>query len=181
VARRQLTGVLLVGGASIRFGSPKALAELDGETLAERAWRVLGEACDERLAVGKGDENLPFPVVADGGPERAAMHGVIAGLHAARNDVVVALPVDCPLVTPDVLQELGEACRDAAVTQSGPLPGAYATSALPVLERHAARGQFALKRALADLDVVRFEVDSALLVNVNTPGDLRLCRRRLVS
>ena len=44
-----LTGVLLVGGASTRFGSPKALARFRGETLAERAWRTLGEACDERL------------------------------------------------------------------------------------------------------------------------------------
>jgi molybdopterin-guanine dinucleotide biosynthesis protein A len=139
---------------------------------------VLGDACDERLAVGKGDEDLPFPVVADGGVERAAMHGVIAGLHAARHDVVVALPVDCPLVTPDVLQALGDACRGAAITQSGPLPGAYRKSVLPVLERHAARGQFALKRALAELDVERFQVDSALLVNVNTQDDLQLCRRR---
>jgi molybdopterin-guanine dinucleotide biosynthesis protein A len=177
VARRELTGVLLVGGASARFGSPKALAELDGETLAERAWRVLGEACDERFAVGKGDEDLPFPVLADGGLERAAMHGVIAGLRAARYDVVVALPVDCPFVTAEVLQTLGGACREAAVTQTGPLPGAYDKSALPVLERHAARGQFALKRALEELDVARFEVDSALLLNVNTPDELQLCRR----
>jgi hypothetical protein len=53
VARPRLTGILLVGGASTRFGSPKALATFHGETLAERAWRLLGEACDERLAVGK--------------------------------------------------------------------------------------------------------------------------------
>jgi len=43
----------LVGGASRRFGSPKALAVFRGETLAEGAWRVLGEACDELIAVGK--------------------------------------------------------------------------------------------------------------------------------
>src|SRR5439155_19276943 len=54
VARQRLTGVLLVGGASSRFGSPKALAQF--ETLAERAWRVLGEACEERIAVGKAGD-----------------------------------------------------------------------------------------------------------------------------
>ena len=68
VADRALTGVLLVGGASTRFGSPKALAQFDGETLAERAWRLLGEACDERIAVGKRADGLelPFELLDDG-------------------------------------------------------------------------------------------------------------------
>ena len=39
-----LTGVLLVGGASERFGSPKALARFRGETLAARGHRLLSEA-----------------------------------------------------------------------------------------------------------------------------------------
>ena len=70
----RLTGILLVGGASTRFGSPKALALYDGETLADRAWRVLGEACDERIAVGKGGDEGEVAVpgcFADGVEERA--------------------------------------------------------------------------------------------------------------
>ena len=53
--------MLLVGGASERFGSPKALARLGGETLAERAWRLLGDACSERIAVGKRADGLDLP------------------------------------------------------------------------------------------------------------------------
>ena len=47
---------------------------LEGETLAERAWRVLGEACEERIAVGKAADGLelPFPVVDDGTRVRGA-------------------------------------------------------------------------------------------------------------
>src|SRR5262249_29340487 len=99
VARAGLTGVLLVGGASSRFGSPKALARVGGETLAERSWRILGEACEHRVAVGKGDEELPFPVVPDGVAERAAIHGLVAGLRAAPTDLCVVLPVDMPAMT----------------------------------------------------------------------------------
>jgi molybdenum cofactor guanylyltransferase len=170
VADRELTGVLLVGGASTRFGSPKALARIGDETLAERAWRVLGEVCGERIAVGKGDEEFPFPVVADGVEERAAIHGLVAGLRAARTDVCVVLPVDVPYITAEALRSLAAACRDAAVTQTGPLPGAYRKSALPVLES----GELSIHRAIADIDVAVVELDEALLVNVNTPDDVRL-------
>jgi molybdopterin-guanine dinucleotide biosynthesis protein A len=164
----RLTGLLLVGGASRRFGSPKALAVLDGETLAERAWRVLGEACEERIAVGKGDEELPFPVLADGVAERAAIHGLVAGLRAAPTDLCVVLPVDMPWMTADALLCLAAACRDAAVPQTGPLPGAYRKRALSALSR----GELSIGRAIEDLDVAVVELDEGLLVNVNTPGDV---------
>jgi molybdenum cofactor guanylyltransferase len=168
VARPDLTGILLVGGASSRFGSSKALARLGGETLAERGWRTLGEACGHRLAVGKGEEELPFPVLADGVPGRAAIHGLAAGLRAAPTELCVVLPVDCPCMTAAALLGLAAACRDAAVPQTGPLPGAYRRSALPALEA----GELSIRRALEGLDVAVVELDPALLVNVNTPDDL---------
>jgi molybdopterin-guanine dinucleotide biosynthesis protein A len=171
VADRPLTGVVLVGGASTRFGSPKALAHVDGETFVDRARRVLGEACAEVLVVGKAGE-LPFDVVDDGADVRAPIAGVVAGLRAAAHDITVFLPVDCPRVTADVVRALGAACRDAAVPRTGPLPGAWAKTALPVLERRLAHGPLALYRAYDELDVVELDLDPSLLVDVDTPTDL---------
>jgi len=175
------TGVLLVGGLSRRFGSVKALAPLGEETLAERAWRILGEAFPERLAVGKEVDQIwmPFPLLDDGVTVRAPIAGVIAGLKAAQTEVAVFLPVDCPLVTADVLRSLAEACVDAAVPETGPLPGAYARSALPVLERRLERGELALHEALGELDVRTVALDSELLANVNTERDLDRLRARV--
>ena len=117
--------MLLVGGASTRFGSPKALAMFDGQTLAERAWRLLGETCDERLAVGKHADalELPFELLDDGTDVRAPIAGVVAGLRAATYDVAVVIPVDVPLLTAAAVRELAAACRDVAMSPSGPLPG----------------------------------------------------------
>jgi molybdenum cofactor guanylyltransferase len=170
VARPGLTGVLLVGGASTRFGSPKALARLGGETLAERGWRTLGESCEHRLAVGKAVEllALPFPVLDDGCDVQAPIVGLIAGLEAAPTELCVVLPVDCPRVTPALLLELADACRDVARPQRGPLPGAYRRTALAALRS----GELAIHRAIAGLDVAVLDVDPELLVNVNTPGEL---------
>lgn len=170
----EATGVLLIGGMSRRFGSVKALAPLGSEMLAERAWRVLGEAFSERLAVGKDADQLglPFPMLDDGIAVRAPIAGVVAGLRAAPTEVAVFLPVDCPLMTPEALRALAEQCADAAVPETGPLPGAYAKSALPILEQRLADDQLELHEALAELDVNTVELDSELLANVNTERDL---------
>jgi molybdopterin-guanine dinucleotide biosynthesis protein A len=170
---RGVTGILLVGGASSRFGSPKAFARMGGGTLAERAWQALAW-CDERLALGKvGDAlALPFPLHDDGSDVRAPIAGIVAGLRLARNDVCVVLPVDCPRVTPALLGSLAAACLDAAVPQTGPLPGAYRRSALPTLERRLRAGELSLRAALAELDVRTLELDPALLADVDTPADL---------
>jgi molybdopterin-guanine dinucleotide biosynthesis protein A len=160
-----VTGVLLVGGASARFGSPKPLALFDGELLALRGWRALGDAFPYRLAVGKGDLDLPFDVLVEPAEPRAPIAGVIAGLQASETDVVVFLPVDCPLVTPALLRELGEA---RAVTQTGPLPGAYSKADLPELERRVAAESYSLR----GLNRRVVEADPRLLVNANTPAEL---------
>ena len=168
------TGILLVGGLSRRFGSVKALAPLGPETLAERGWRVLGDAFVERLAVGKEADQLglPFPVLDDGVTVRAPIAGVVAGLRAAPTEIAVFLPVDAPLMTPEALRSLAEACADAAVPESGPLPGAYAKSALRVLEPRLEAGDLALHEALSELDVNRVDLEPELLINVNTERDL---------
>ena len=169
-----MTGVLLVGGASTRFGSPKPLASFGGETLAERAWRILGAAFPQRLAVGKGDLELPFDVVVEAREPQAPIAGVVAGLRAAPTAAAVFLPVDCPLVTPELLRELGEA---HAVTQTGPLPGAYARSDLPELERRLGAGDFTLRGV--NPRVVR--ADPRLLANANTPAELSALERDLAA
>jgi molybdopterin-guanine dinucleotide biosynthesis protein A len=174
VATGGLTGILLVGGASRRFGSPKALAELDGETLAARAWRTLAAVCDERLAVGKQADGLalPFDLLDDGSEVRAPLAGLVAGLRAASHELSVVLPVDVPLIRPEQLRELADNCLDAAVPQTGPLPGVYRKSALPVLEARLAGGELAIRDALGKLDVRMVELDPQALVNVNDRSDL---------
>ena len=165
MADRGLTGILLVGGASRRFGSPKALARFEGETLAERAWSLLGEVCEQRIAVGRSD-GLPFPALEDEGTGPVA--AIAAGLGKATHEVAVVVPVDMPLLTPGALRLLARACREAAVAQAGPLPCAVARRALPAFET----GERRLRTVLDGLETAHVEVDDELLANVNSPADL---------
>jgi molybdopterin-guanine dinucleotide biosynthesis protein A len=164
VADPGLTGILLAGGSSSRFGSPKELVQFEGETLADRAWRLLEEVCDERLAVGSGGLSDPGT-----GPVAA----IAAGLRAATHELAVVIPVDMPLLTADALRLLVEACRDASVAQAGPLPCVVARHALPAFET----GERRLRSVLAGLDTAHIELDAQLLANVNTPADLETLAR----
>jgi molybdopterin-guanine dinucleotide biosynthesis protein A len=159
MADRGLTGLLLAGGSSTRFGSPKEVAEYEGETLADRAWRLLGEACDERLVVGRGG-------LAD--PGTGPVAAIAVGLRAAAHELAVVVPVDMPLLTPEALRQLADACREAAVAQAGPLPCAVTRRALPAFET----GERRLRTVLDGLDTARVELEERWLANVNTPSDL---------
>ena len=165
MADQRLSGILLVGGSSSRFGSSKALAELEGETLAERAWRLLGDACEERIAVGRA-EGLPFRALEDEGTGPVA--AIASGLRVAQHDVAVVIPVDMPLLTPEALGLLAGACRDAAVAQAGPLPCAVARRTLPAFET----GERRLRTVLDGLDTAHVVLEERLLLNVNSRADL---------
>jgi molybdopterin-guanine dinucleotide biosynthesis protein A len=134
------------------------------------------------IAVGKAGDALPlpFPVLDDGSDERAAIVGVTAGLRLADAEVCVVLPTDMPFVTAELLGSLATAVGeedDAAVVQTGPLPGAFRTqSVLPVLERRIASGDLKLQDALAELETRVVASDPDLLRNINTPDDLRSTR-----
>ena len=171
-----MTGALLVGGASRRFGSPKALARLDGEPLAERAHRLLRATFANVIAVGKAGDALPLPfeVLDDGSETRAALVGIAAALRLAPDEVVVCLPTDMPFVPAELLTALAEAVEgaDAATTQTGPLPAALRRSLSPLFERRIAAGDLAVHRALAEADVRVVHADPEVLRNVNTVDDL---------
>jgi GNAT superfamily N-acetyltransferase len=119
----------------------------------------------------------------DGSEVRAPIAGLVAGLLAAQHELAVAVPVDVPLLAAADLRGLADSCAgaDAAFPPSGPLPGAYRRSALPVLERALAEGRLALREAARELDVRPVALPPERLANVNEPADLdRLERPEIV-
>jgi molybdopterin-guanine dinucleotide biosynthesis protein A len=80
-----------------------------------------------------------------------------------------------PSITGEALRSLASACvADAAVPQTGPLPGAYRRRTLQVLARWLRAGERALRAALDELDLRVVEIDPAVLANVNHREDLLL-------
>lgn len=145
----RLVGGLLVGGASVRFGRPKALELLDGRSFAGRAARALRGVADEVVLLGEGpvpDELAGLERLSDIGGLRGPLAGVLAAL-AARADVAwLVAACDQPHLTVALLDWLvaHRAPERIAVlprlSPGGiePFPAVYEPGSRAVLERLAA-------------------------------------------
>lgn len=107
----RVAGLVLAAGEGSRFGRPKALVELDGERLVDRAVRVLREGGCEPVYVVSGAATVQVPgattVVNDDWATGMAssLRAGFAALPASADAVVISL-VDQPGIGSDVVTRL---------------------------------------------------------------------------
>jgi molybdenum cofactor guanylyltransferase len=181
----RIAGLVLAGGQSSRFGSNKALALINGETLAARMLRLLSVHCGQ-VALSATEQLLgpDTPTLADpSGAPAGPLAGVLAGLRWAKSigaEWLVTAPCDAPLLPEDFLARLVEAAESAgaraAVIASSdgvhPLSAAWRVALLPALETALAKGHPPVHAFLEDLGAVKLQVADEHLLNINTPSDL---------
>lgn len=121
-------GILLAGGLSRRFGSPKAFAKIEGELFYERAYQALAAVCDHVVIVTR-QEFLPLfpveldcmadlPIVAGKGP----LAGIYSGMAVRSADRYMVLACDMPFIGPNealALMKLSDDSMDVAAVQTG--------------------------------------------------------------
>jgi nicotine blue oxidoreductase len=117
-----VSGLLLAAGAGRRMGGPKALVELDGETLVQRGVRLLADGgCSPVVVVVGAAAEQVRPLCAGAQVVEAADWGtgmaasLRAGLAAASGDACVVALVDQPGVLPAAVARLRAAHSGGAV------------------------------------------------------------------
>ena len=169
----RVLGLVLAGGRSSRFGSDKALAELDGETLLDRATSQLRTWCNEVRIAGR-ERGLPDWPRAGMGP----LAGIAAGLrHAQAHGFasVLSCGVDSVELPGDLLATLSPA---PAYFASQPVIGHWPVNALgtleDILEGDGRHSMLAFAHAIGAREV---QTD-AKPANINTPADLAAAEKR---
>lgn len=189
-------GVLLAGGASTRYGSPKALAQVAGMRIADRALGALRDAVPEPVVAVTNDPALgtalDVPTRADRVAGQGPLGGILTALHwAAEEDRLGAVCVSCdmPFLSPDLLRRIvalaDRGAWDVVAPESGgprgiePLHAWYGPRCLPAVEAALARqdrrvvafhGQVRVHRLPLE-EVRRYGHPDVLFMNVNTPAD----------
>ena len=170
-------GLLLTGGASSRMGVPKATLERDGETLANRAARLLQVVCDPVVEIGPGYTALTR--VPEDPPGRGPLAALVAGADALGcAGPVVLLACDLPFVTEALLARLaGWPGSDSVVPvdRDGvlqPVCARYSPDALDHARELLGAGERSFRALLRGPGVTRLDdVDERELVDVDTPAE----------
>ncbi len=109
-----MAGLLLAAGQGSRLGRPKALVEVGGQTLVERAVAVLRGGGTDPVVVVTGAAPVSLPgVMTVHNPDwhtgmGSSLRAGLATLPAGHGAAVIAL-VDQPLIGPEVVSRLIEA------------------------------------------------------------------------
>lgn len=104
-----LTGAVLCGGKSARMGCDKALLELSGRSLIERAVAVLEPLSSRVLLACGSSERYPdmgLPLVLDQRRNGGPLAGLEAALAATSTPWLAVLACDMPGVSPVLFEEL---------------------------------------------------------------------------
>lgn len=101
-----LTGVVLCGGRSRRFGTNKAFAAYEGEHFLERILAVMRRVFRQVLIVANEPERFDgfsAPVVRDILSYQGPAGGIVTALHHVRTPGIFVVACDMPLLTDAVI------------------------------------------------------------------------------
>jgi molybdopterin-guanine dinucleotide biosynthesis protein A len=115
VNHARVTGIVLAGGRSTRFGEDKLVAEVGGRPLLHLAIDVVATVVDEVVVVVGADAPAPLlpaglrvPVVVarDAVADQGPLTGLAAGLAVASHSLALLVGGDQPALQPVLLREL---------------------------------------------------------------------------
>ena len=172
-----ILGVVLAGGQSSRFGSDKALAQLDGRPLIELAVESLAQWCGHVVIVGR--ESGPAPCLPDWPrPGMGPLGGLAAALRFAEDEGYAAV-LSCGVDSPGLPDDLPALLSPApAYFADQPVIGLWPSSSAGVIaEILEGNGRHSM-RAFAEAMQARAIAPPSPLANVNQPADLAALKVR---
>jgi len=182
------SAVILAGGKSSRMGRDKAWLIIEGQPLLARQIQTVRETGASEVFISGRDgvdyAEFGCPVLHDGFLDSGPLAGIERALAVCANPLLLALAVDMPCITSDVLRMLRVHCSQecGVVPRCGgiiePVAAFYPKAALPMvtdLLRQNLNSVKEFSRNCARLGLARFidlpKHEAALFANWNSPED----------
>ncbi|HIW31926.1 MAG TPA: molybdenum cofactor guanylyltransferase [Candidatus Paenibacillus intestinavium] len=186
-------GILLTGGRSVRFGSPKAFAVNEqGHYFYEQSYQALAAVCDSVVIVTSKELFPRFPASLHVITDLSAFQGMgpLAGIYSGmlelQADRYVVLPCDMPFINKDVLSYIVEAAVDTMICavqikeQKHPLVSCWHRAMLVPLYGALVQNQYSVLKLIDTVKATWLDgemfVDNACHIfrNINRPDQMKV-------
>jgi molybdopterin-guanine dinucleotide biosynthesis protein A len=157
----EVTGVVLSGGRSSRFGQDKGLYPFNGKPLVLHALEILAPVCRE-LMISTNDAasyaGFGYECIADISPNAGPLAGIQSALTHAPTEVVAIISCDTPHIPSALYARLIQSIRNYDVvmpTHSGfieTMTAVYAKKCLPEIEAAIKSKRFRILDAIESMD-----------------------------
>jgi molybdopterin-guanine dinucleotide biosynthesis protein A len=186
---KDIAGIILAGGKSLRYGQNKALVKMNDIPLIERVIGVMRPLFENLIIITNTPHEyhyLQLPMYEDLISGLGPVGGVYTGLEAMSNESGFFVACDMPFLQRDLIRYMVEIKGDfdAVVPRVDwkiePLHAIYARSCLPAIKKLIDEGSYQIIRFFDKLKVRYVEkeeirsFDSRLrsFLNVNSPKEL---------
>ncbi|OGQ21404.1 MAG: hypothetical protein A3I05_02260 [Deltaproteobacteria bacterium RIFCSPLOWO2_02_FULL_44_10] len=190
--------VILAGGANTRFGSHKAFACYQGRPLIDHLMETLHQT--GFLLFLSGQKNIlkkfNLPIIEDDEAQQGPLRAMRTIWKALPYEKAVIVACDMPFLTPPLADHLWNVGSQhdivllKGVNGPSPLPGVYAKSLIPAIEKTLREGDeslLALLRASDSPSLIprdewyRYDPQYRSLLNINTREDLQQCSKTVIT
>lgn len=183
---QSFVGIVLAGGQSKRFGSPKAFAKAGSKYFYQYAMEALEPLAEQTVVI---TNPLLYESFAANGvqcvndmPEfrqQGPLAGLYTGMHYMKADWYIVVPIDLPCLRYQVLRTLQayanpsfEAIIPVANGKPEPLVGLYHTRTKEMINRRLREGRRSMKGLLEKLHVHYVDMPAAAFQNINFKYEL---------
>lgn len=184
----EVSGAILVGGRSRRFGRDKVLLRYEGKPLVVHVYDLLLSLFEQVSLVGHPRpelSDLGMPCIPDLIPGRGVLGGIYTALVSAASPHVFITGADMPFLTTELISRVLDQRHQAdAVIPRGPrglepLCAVYARECVDTLRRNLERGRLRITEALEGLTVHTPAVETGEgmqdpFANINFPEDVKI-------
>lgn len=186
IAKSELTGGLLAGGKSRRFGQDKAQQTYQGETFMQRGICLLESLCDNVLISANDSNASSFSesgrkIVIDEYKDMGPLSGIYSLLKESTTDHLLILSCDMPLLTKDILMKMLPqvhhkiVCWQYPDNKQNPFPMLIDKSCLSIIKQMFDNHDLRVKSIFEQCDTELLKMDTddiQLFSNINTIEDL---------
>ncbi len=184
-----LTGAILAGGKSLRYGKNKALEVFQGKSLIEHAVQSLRTFCDPLLVVA--NDLTPYfrvraTLVQDVVPDQGPLGGIYTALLFSPHNWVFVKATDMPFLVEELAQKMYSSSEGYDVVlpmlseRYEPLLALYSRRCLPAIAAALERGDRKITRFFRKVKVRQLpeeewrtvDPDGLSFKNINTPENL---------